>query len=260
MHVPDGEVTAPARRGRLDVRHPASSSPQCRSGKYIPQLAGLPYRSTLSALNLTPGDSLRRYYALPLVSLLLTVACSGTPRDDDDADASMTADATDEQLVFWASLESLCGEAFEGRLVESVPPDESFEGQRIIMHVRECKIGEIRIPFFVGDDRSRSWVVTTTGDGLRLKHDHRHEDGTEDAVTQYGGETQGRGTGTAQDFYADAFTAELVPTAATNVWTIEVEPGRIFAYALRREGSDRRFRVEFDLTRPIDPPPPPWGS
>jgi hypothetical protein len=128
------------------------------------------------------------------------------------------------------------------------------------MHVRTCEPGVIRIPFFVGEDRSRTWVLTTTSVGLRLKHDHRHEDGTEDEVTQYGGDTEGRGLATAQDFHADAYTAELVPTAATNIWTLEHHPGELFAYGLRREASDRRFRVEFDLTRPIDTPPPPWGS
>jgi len=51
----------------------------------------------------------------------------------------------------------------------------------------------------------------------------------------------------------------MLPEAATNVWTIEIVPGELFAYGLRREGTDRRFRVEFDLTRPIDPPPAPWG-
>jgi len=200
----------------------------------------------------------RRLYALPLVGLLLTVACGDTPRAD--GGPSDSTDPTDPQLAFWASLETLCGQAFAGRLVESEPPDASFEGQRMVMHVRECQTGEIRIPFFVGDDRSRTWVLTPTAAGLRLKHDHRHEDGTEDAVTQYGGETEGRGTSSVQDFRADSFTASLVPTAATNVWSIEVHPGRVFAYALRREGSDRRFRVEFDLTQPIDTPPPPWGS
>jgi hypothetical protein len=49
------------------------------------------------------------------------------------------------------------------------------------------------------------------------------------------------------------------PAAVTNVWTMEVIPGERFAYALRREGTDRRFRVEFDLTRPVAPPPAPWG-
>lgn len=166
----------------------------------------------------------------------------------------------DPQLLFWEGLNELCGQAFEGRVVENVPPDSSFEGRALVMHVRSCDPGEIHIPFHVGDDRSRTWVVTTTAVGLRLKHDHRHEDGTEDAITQYGGDTRGRGTSAAQDFHADPFTAELVPTAAANVWTLEVHPGEVFAYALRREGTERRFRVEFDLTRPVDPPPAPWGS
>ena len=69
---------------------------------------------------------------------------------------------------------------------------------------------------------------------------------------------EGRGTAATQDFHADAYTADLVPTAATNIWTVEVHPGETFAYALRREG--RRFRVEFDLTAPIDAPPAPWGG
>ena len=68
------------------------------------------------------------------------------------------------------------------------------------------------------------------------------------------------GSATVQDFHADALTAELVPTAATNIWTVEIVPGEMFAYALRRTESDRRFRVEFDLTNPIDTPPPPWGG
>lgn len=32
-----------------------------------------------------------------------------------------------------------------------------------------------------------------------------------------------------------------------------------FIYQLTRTGSDRRFRVEFDLTRPVPAPPAPWG-
>lgn len=168
--------------------------------------------------------------------------------------------ADDPQAAFWQSIQALCGQAFEGEIVESIPPDNSFRGQRLVMHVRECDEGQIRIPFFVGADRSRTWVLTNTPEGLRLKHDHRHEDGSEDDLTQYGGETQSRGTATLQDFPADAHTAEIVPAAATNIWTLEVHPGESFAYALRRVGNERRFRVEFDLTAPIDEPPPPWGS
>jgi hypothetical protein len=61
------------------------------------------------------------------------------------------------------------------------------------------------------------------------------------------------------EFPADSFTAALLPPARTNVWTIEVDPDRRrFVYALRREGTERRFRVEFDLGRPVTAPPPPW--
>ncbi len=127
------------------------------------------------------------------------------------------------------------------------------------MHVRECSDGEIRIPFHVGDDRSRTWVITRSPDGLRLKHDHRLTDGSEDEVTQYGGDTRDTGTVEWQEFAADAHTAQLLPASATNIWTVEVVPGQLFAYALRREGTDRRFRVEFDLTQPVPTPPAPWG-
>jgi hypothetical protein len=101
-------------------------------------------------------------------------------------------------------------------------------------------------------------VITPAGAGLRLKHDHRHEDGSADAVTQYGGDTPGPASGLTIDFPADAWTAQLLPAAATNIWTLSIDPGRTFSYALRRVASGRRFKVEFDLTRPVPPPPAPW--
>jgi hypothetical protein len=174
--------------------------------------------------------------------------------------ASMGATAAaSEQDAFWASLQRLCGNAYGGQLVEGSAADSSFRQNALVMHVRQCSDREIRIPFHLGENRSRTWIVTRTDAGLRLKHDHRHEDGSEDRVTQYGGDTRDGGTAARQEFWADAHTATLIPAAATNVWTMEVIPGQRFAYALRREGTDRRFRVEFDLTRPIAAPPAPWG-
>jgi len=196
--------------------------------------------------------------ATALLSLTLLAACAGAedrpPVPDESPDANTPQDA------FWAALQDLCGDSFEGRVVESEPPDPSFDTQQLVMHVRSCTADSIRIPFHVGDDRSRTWVVTRTVTGLRLKHDHRHEDGSEDAVTQYGGDTRDAGTGAVQEFPADAFTAELLPVSATNVWTLELRPGEVFRYVLRREGAERRFRAEFDLRQPVDTPPPPWGG
>lgn len=192
-----------------------------------------------------------RLIALSLLTGALSLGCgAGSPAADAD---------TAPQEGFWASLTALCGRAFEGRLVQGNQSDEAFNSSRLVMHVRECGDSEIRIPFHVGEDRSRTWVLTRTESGLRLKHDHRLEDGTPDEVTQYGGDTAAPGTREWQEFPADEYTASLIPAAATNVWTIEVVPDTIFAYALRREGTDRRFRVEFDLTRAVEPPPAPWG-
>ena len=161
---------------------------------------------------------------------------------------------------FWTRLRGLCGKAFAGRLVEGNASDSAFRTSPLRMHVRECSTSAIRIPFHLGDDRSRTWVISRLPNGgLRLKHDHRHRDGTEDPVTQYGGDTPNAGSVARQEFYADAHTAALIPAARTNIWTLEVTP-TTFAYGLRREGTDRRFRVEFDLTAPIPAPPAPWGA
>jgi hypothetical protein len=160
--------------------------------------------------------------------------------------------------AFFKRLSMLCGKAFEGRVVSpAVAADASFAAQRLVMHVRDCSADVIRIPFHVGANRSRTWVITRTAEGLRLKHDHRHEDGSEDVLTQYGGDTVSEGTSRRQDFPVDPFSIDLfnrndAAVSTTNVWAIEVEPADVFAYELRRP--NRFFRVEFDLKRPLTSP------
>jgi hypothetical protein len=153
----------------------------------------------------------------------------------------------------------MCGQAHEGRVTLSAGStgDAAFASQTLVMHVRECGSEEIRVPFYVGEDRSREWVFTRTPTGLRLKHDHRHQDGTSDSVTMYGGDTRERGESWRQSFPADAYTASLNPLFGTNVWTVEIRDS-VFVYNLERIGTERRFRAEFDLTRLVPAPPPPW--
>ena len=190
---------------------------------------------------------------LGLIPIFLLAACAAVP-------APQPADA------FMARLQALCGKAFAGRLVTGDPADEAMASQPLVMHVRECRSGEVRIPFHVGDDRSRTWIVTRTAAGLRLKHDHRHADGAPDELTMYGGDTVTPGTAGRQQFPADAesialFTRTGRTVSNSNVWAMEVQP-RLFAYELRRPPipGGRFFRVEFDLTNPVAPPPPPWGA
>jgi hypothetical protein len=169
--------------------------------------------------------------------------------------------------AFFARLSVLCGKAFAGRVAVDTPTptgSDPFAGKPLVMHVRECSEHELRIAFHVGADRSRTWIVTRTAAGLRLKHDHRHADGRSDAVTMYGGDTAVPGTPARQEFPVDAeskalFTRDGRAVSNTNVWALEVEPGEVFVYELARPGG-RRFRVEFDLAKPVTLPPAPWGA
>jgi hypothetical protein len=92
------------------------------------------------------------------------------------------------------------------------------------------------------------------GSGLTLKHDHRDPQGNPDGLHWYGGDTASAGTANRQEFPVDDFSIELfnagnASVSTTNVWAVEVHPGRMYAYELRRP--NRYLRVEFDLTRPL---------
>ncbi len=193
----------------------------------------------------------------PLVVCVALAGCAG---------GGKAPAAASPQDAFMAELAALCGKAFEGRIAAKVgggPGPDPFEGKTLTMHVRECAPGVVRVPFHVGDDRSRTWVFTRTGAGLRLKHDHRHQDGAPDDMTLYGGDTAEPGTAERQSFPADVASKEMfikggIPQSADNVWVVGLVPGKTYSYALTRPG--REFRVEFDLTRPVEPPPAPWGA
>jgi hypothetical protein len=171
--------------------------------------------------------------------------------------------APDPQRDFLANLTSLCGKAFAGAMTTTDPRDNDLAGKPMVMHVRDCSADRVAIPLHVAEDRSRTWIVTRTETGLRLKHDHRHEDGSEDVITQYGGDTSAVGTATRQDFPVDQFSKDLFvregrPASATNVWSMEIIPGQRFIYEVRRE--NRHVRFEFDLTSTVAVPPAAWGS
>jgi len=200
-------------------------------------------------------------HLLIAVALFFAAACGGATPERNTAAPEESAAPAD---AFLQRLARHCGQAFEGRIVANEPadPNDPFTGKPLVMHVRECGEREIKVPFHVGEDRSRTWVITRTGTGLRLKHDHRHEDGSEDVLTQYGGDTAAPGTPRRQEFPVDQFSKDLFErenrqVSMTNVWAMEIEPGQVFIYELSRPG--RLFRVEFDLTRPVPPPPAPWG-
>ncbi|TDK20516.1 hypothetical protein E2F46_16065 [Luteimonas aestuarii] len=218
----------------------------------------------------------------------LAVALSACVRVSTDSgdNAAAQADAAAETLqdaaagaepadAFLARLARHCGQAFEGRIIANEPrsPEpHAFEGKTLVMHVRGCDdpTRELRVPFHVGDNHSRTWILTRTDSGLRLKHDHRLEDGSDDPTTMYGGDTATAGTAQRQEFPVDQASIDTfnardgLSVSVTNVWAMEIDPGQRFLYELSRPQDDlnpqgRLFQVEFDLTRPVDLPPTPWG-
>ena len=215
-----------------------------------------------------------------LAFALALAACSTSP-DPGSLPAS--------QEAFWAALQSHCGNAYRGSLVSEDARDEDWQGRTMIAHWVQCDEDRVAIAFHVesgmetsiGDpvwDRSRTWIITrqnienaslSAPVALQLKHDHRHEDGSADAVTFYGGMTQGEGTTRAQDFPVDDYSIALfgeegLPASVTNVWRVEVDPASEadarFVYQLtRRNDPTRLFRVAFDASDAVEPPPPAWG-
>ena len=178
-------------------------------------------------------------YLVAAIALVVLAGCAGST-------APSPADA------FMDALAQLCGRTFNGRLVTTDPADADFAGKKLAMGEVRCGPDEIAIPFAVGENRSRTWAITRTATGVRLKHIHRHDDGTEDAVSRYGGATTAPGTAARQEFPADDFSKQLfaankLERSLTNVWAVEVVPGKLFAYELRRP--NRFFRVEFDLSK-----------
>ncbi|MCG9714739.1 hypothetical protein L1D29_18210 [Shewanella insulae] len=168
---------------------------------------------------------------------------------------------TVEQTQFFDAIAAHCGHAFEGKVTAGNSADSAFSGKRLVMHVRECSDNELKVPFHVGEDHSRTWVITKTDTGLRLKHDHRHQDGSEDKVTMYGGDTQDGGSAELQSFPVDAYSIDNfkqngLTQSVTNVWHMGITDSQ-FIYRLTRENRD--FKVEFDLTQPVALPPAPWG-
>ncbi len=194
--------------------------------------------------------------ALPYRLVLCLAVCSlvgcgrveDAPQPEEEAPPAQPA----AQDQFWSRLSEHCSRAFAGVAEEFPEADDWLDGAELVMHVRECSDDVIRISFNVGDDRSRTWVLTRHADAIELRHDHRHEDGSPGDPTMYGAVTQAPGTAERQEFPRE--TDEGV----VGGWAIEVVSGERFTYGTVRAGA-WRHRLEFDLSRDVPLPSPSWG-
>jgi hypothetical protein len=146
----------------------------------------------------------------------------------------------ENQQAFFDRVKSMCGARYEGESVFPEDPGDAFRGQLLVAVIESCGDDEIRIPFLVGPDTSRTWLLKRTTEGLQLKHDHRHEDGTPDEVTLYGGVAANPGSPLSQSFPADSYTADLIPEASSNEWFLSFSAdGQQLTYYLERHGKPR---------------------
>lgn len=154
---------------------------------------------------------------------------------------------------FLANIRKLCGNTYLGEPVYPIDdPEHPFYNQPILLSFSICEEDMVFMPLQVGENTSRTWQLTLTEEGLLLKHDHRHEDGTHEDLSMYGGFATGGGTALSQFFPADNETAEMLPEASTNVWNMVIHPDEgIFEYILHRHGN-LRFHAVIDISEPVE--------
>lgn len=148
------------------------------------------------------------------------------------------------QDVFWNALQALCNQTYQGEIAHN-SSRHKLEGV-LEIKVQKCASNRIEIPFAIGEDRSRTWILTRTEMGLRLKHEHRKPDGSLDKVTDYGGDTQAEGEPGRQSFVVDDYTRKLVQGTDSNVWVFEIKDNTL-AYELYKGSETPVFRAVFHL-------------
>ncbi len=155
------------------------------------------------------------------------------------------------QQAFLDNLAGLCGKSFTGKETYSKSGRDSWADRKMVMHVTVCDDSGVQIPFHMDEDKSRTWMFLAEDGKLRFRHDHRHEDGTPEDLTLYGGYADGNGTALKQFFPADDYTIDLLTDTLGRRWEVSISDDlSTFSYQLHYSG-ELMFEAQFDLTKPI---------
>ena len=65
---------------------------------------------------------------------------------------------------FWQKLKEHCGKTYEGTVTSGATANDGFSGKRLVMHMLSCSEDQLLIPFNVGENRSRTWILTKVKD------------------------------------------------------------------------------------------------
>jgi hypothetical protein len=175
-------------------------------------------------------------------------------------DPSGEAALAPEQEAFWTALQAFCGGAYPGRISDVTDYYRpALEGRSLVAHFLDCSRERMHVALHVDEDRSRNWILTRAQGTIRLKHDHRHPDGTEEEISQYGGDAPIPGLPHRQIFPADAHTARILPQRADNFWFLDLVGPTTLHYGVHWPRSGHSVRLEFDLSTRVEPPAAPWG-
>ncbi len=184
----------------------------------------------------------------------LFVQCNRQPAEqaNDRPTKTLGSELTDAQeRAFLNNIAQLCGQTFSGGETFIAEGRESWADKQFVMHVTVCEDDRVYVPFHLDDDHSRTWMFLVEDGRLRFRHDHRHEDGTPEDITMYGGYSDGLGTSLLQSFPADEFTCEMLPTACNAIWRVFLsEDLKTFSYQLHY-GDELLFEGAFDISKNI---------
>ncbi len=165
--------------------------------------------------------------------------------------ASACASETNE-TSFLENYADYCGYAYRGEstLVE-LGEGNPLEGADLVMILDDCSKDEVRMPFYVDDDRSRTWIVRRMNGRLHLSHDHRYPNGTEYDANLYGGYADEDGDAETVYFPSDERTIAERPSREINRWSKSFDhENQRYHYRLYLRDT-LRYEAEFDLSDPL---------
>jgi hypothetical protein len=194
---------------------------------------------------------MKKLLLLGFTALVIMGGCGQRQSQETNNDTTEIVMISDGERAFLNNLASLCGKSFKGQEVYMQAGRESWAGKNLVMHVTVCDENFVHIPFHIDDDQSRTWMFLVEDGRLRFRHDHRHEDGTPEDQTLYGGYADGSGDEYRQYFPADGYTIELLNDDRGRQWNVMLnEDMTRFTYQLLYHG-EVVFAAEFDLTNPV---------
>ncbi len=187
-----------------------------------------------------------------IIFAVILSACNGQKEKLSDVSENQETILNDSEKAFLKNLASLCGQSFLGKQIYSKDGRDSWAEKRLVMYVTVCEEDKVYIPFHVDENKSRTWMFLNENGKLRFRHDHRHEDGTPEDLTLYGGYSDGKGSDLVQCFPWDEYTESILTDGNKRQWNVFLNDDlSTFTYELY-VNEELVFAAEFDLTKPLN--------